>query len=161
MPWKILGEKMFGPRGKYMHGEMHHMHSMRGFGLKYWILGIASENEVTGADIANKIGEITRGNWVPSPGIIYPTLTSLFNDNYLQLSEKDNKKYYKTTEEGKKLLSDSYFPWDEISGKKNDLDDIIVQMDNYSQYLLDNMEKLNVDEKQKIKGIADNLNKIN
>jgi len=32
---------------------------MRGFGLKYWILGIASENEVTGADIANRIGEIT------------------------------------------------------------------------------------------------------
>ena len=152
---------MFGPRGKYMHGEMHHMHGRRGFGLKYWILGIASDSEVTGADIANKIGEITRGNWIPSPGIIYPTLTSLFNDNYLELSEKDNKKYYKTTEEGKKLLDDSYFPWDEISGKKNDLYDIIVQMDNYSQYLLDNVEKLNTDEKQKIKGIIDNLNKIN
>ena len=152
---------MFGPRGRYMHGGMHHMQGMRGFGLKYWILGIASENEVTGADLANRIGEITKGNWVPSPGIIYPALTALYSENYLELTEKNNKKYYKTTGAGKKLLDDSYFPWDEISGKKNDLDDIIAQMENYSQYLLDNLEKLTDAEKAKIKNIIGNLGKIN
>ncbi len=151
---------MFGPRGRYMHG-MHHMQGMRGFGLKYWILGIASENEVTGADIANKIAEMTNGNWVPSPGIIYPTLTSLYNEKYLDLKEKDNKKYYRTTDKGKKLLNDSYFPWDEITGKNNDIDDVINKMDDYSQYLIDNSENLNDEEKNKIKDIVNNLNKIN
>jgi len=143
-----------------MHHEMHHM-GMRGFGLKYWILGIASEKEVTGADIANRIGEITNGNWVPSPGIIYPTLTSLYNEKYLDLNEKDNKKYYKTTEEGKKLLDNSYFPWNEITGKNNDIDNSIDKIYYYSQYLIDNSEKLSDDEKNKIKDVINNLNKIN
>jgi DNA-binding PadR family transcriptional regulator len=135
-----------GMDGEYNHHGMHGFdrdhahHGMRGFGLKYLILNMASEGEVTGADIIAKVEERTNSRWAPSPGVIYPSLKKLYEDGYLDLSERDNKKYYKTTEKGKEIVKGTIFPWN--NQDKNNIESILEKMDNYIQYILDNSGNL-------------------
>jgi DNA-binding PadR family transcriptional regulator len=81
-----------------------HGHGMRGLGLKYLILDMADREEVTGADIMTRVNERSSGRWMPSPGVIYPALRKLYEDGYLEMAGRDNKKYYKTTEKGKEMV---------------------------------------------------------
>ncbi|AAT43974.1 PadR family transcriptional regulator [Picrophilus oshimae] len=141
---------MFGPRARhYFHNAMR----MRGFGLKYAILSIASDKEVTGADIANIIGERTNGHWVPSPGIIYPTLKTLYEDGYLNMREENGKKYYRTSEKGRSLINEmTSFP-----GIDNNMGSVISSMENYAQFLLDRKDELGEDDRRRIKELIKQL----
>ncbi len=40
----------------------------------------------------------------PSSGVLYPILKSLINDGLIEVSEKENRKYYRITEKGKKSV---------------------------------------------------------
>ncbi len=155
------GVRMFRPGCG--HNNMQRNHHMHGFGLKYWILAIAMDNDVTGVDIASKISEKTDGRWVPSPGIIYPALSSMYSGEYLTMEERNNKKYYRTTEKGKEFLDNSYFPWKEILGMReySNVDDAIDKIEGYIQYLIDNYENLNDRQKDKIKSTVNRLNNLN
>ncbi len=157
----VRSGKMFGPG--YRHNNMKRNHHMHGFGLRYWILAIAMDNDVTGVDIASKISEKTDGRWVPSPGIIYPALSSMYSGEYLTMEERNNKKYYRTTEKGKEFLDNSYFPWKEILGMReySNVDDAIDKIEGYIQYLIDNYENLNDRQKDKIKSTVNRLNNLN
>ncbi len=142
------------------HEGMHGMRGMRGFGLKYIILELTSDNSMTGAEITSKVEETTHGRWSPSPGIIYPALKSMYEDKYLSMDEKDNKKYYQATESGKELLKSSYFPFNRMRSRNGDIPAIIEEMESYTQYLNDNYDKIDADGKNKIKEILKSMNKF-
>ncbi len=145
-----------------MHGNHHGGYSggnyygngMRGFGLKYLILSMASEKEVTGADVIAQVSEKTEGRWIPSPGVIYPSLAKLHDDGYLDLGERDNKKYYKATEKGKETVKGTIFPW---NANENSIESILAKMDNYVEYIMDNAGELTESEVEHIKNMYQKL----
>ena len=134
-------------------GEHMHGHGMRGFGLKYLILNMASDEEMTGADVMVRVDQRTGGRWLPSPGVIYPALKKLYEDGYLEMNERDNKKYYKATERGKEIVRETVFPWNHNQKDENSIESILEKMENYTQYILDNSGKLTENDLNRIKGI--------
>ncbi|MGC8687793.1 MAG: PadR family transcriptional regulator [Candidatus Micrarchaeia archaeon] len=108
-----------GSRGGHgMHNNsgfgMHRVWNMRdigrGFiGIKYMILRIAREKEITGAQIMEMVDKLTMGCYRPSSGNTYPALNDLVSAGYLNLREENGVKYYRTTKKGNDLL-------DSISG---------------------------------------------
>ena len=75
----------------------------KGF-LKMIVLKIISKKPIHGYDIIQEIEDKSHGNWVPSPGSIYPILDFLEGRRYITMEEIDRKKVYTITEEGKKAL---------------------------------------------------------
>ena len=67
------------------------------------MLYILSLGETNGNDISHKIGERTKGLWVPSTGGIYPLLKRLEKEKLIVgewSNSKKAQKIYKITEEG-------------------------------------------------------------
>jgi DNA-binding PadR family transcriptional regulator len=79
-----------GPRGSY-YG--------RG-GVKFAILGLLKEKPRHGYDIIREMEERSGGVYSPSPGVIYPTLQALEDQDYVRSLEEDGKKVYSVTETG-------------------------------------------------------------
>ncbi|MFX0161957.1 MAG: PadR family transcriptional regulator [Candidatus Hodarchaeota archaeon] len=82
----------------------------RGF-LKYLVLKLMSNGVTHGYEIMNEIERITGGFWRPSPGSIYPLLSSLEEDKCIEKKEEEvskvdekgrggRKKIYAITEKG-------------------------------------------------------------
>lgn len=73
--------------------------------LPIYVLYILNLNPANGNDICNKIGERTKGLWIPSTGGIYPLLKK-FEKQGLIIGEWDDpkkkfQKVYSITQEGK------------------------------------------------------------
>ncbi|EFD92476.1 MAG: transcriptional regulator PadR family protein [Candidatus Parvarchaeum acidophilus ARMAN-5] len=145
---------------------VHSFHdSGRGFGIKYWILMLISKEKLTGAQMIDKMYEMSFGFWKPSPGSIYTILKYLLENKFVKVNEKDNKKYYFITEKGKEYLDSSWFPWRSISGftnghKEVGVSDTVEMVDNLSEFLLEKYKVLSVDDKKAIKRIEERLQKI-
>jgi DNA-binding PadR family transcriptional regulator len=75
----------------------------KGF-LKLIVLKIISKKPIHGYDIIQEIESKTRGNWVPSPGSVYPVLEYLESRGYISMEESDRKKVYTITEPGMNIL---------------------------------------------------------
>jgi len=95
-----------GPgRGHGMHRTWNLHDIGRGFiGIKYMILKLAREKEVSGVEIMDMINQLTRGCYRPSSGNVYPALSDLVNNGYLSMRDENTIKYYKTTKKGIDLL---------------------------------------------------------
>jgi len=78
--------------------------------LPLYVLYILSLDATNGYDISQKIGERTKGLWVPSTGGIYPILNKLEKEKMVvgrwDDSKKKIQKIYTITEEGLKELED-------------------------------------------------------
>jgi len=78
--------------------------------LPLYVLYILSLDATNGYDISQKIGERTKGLWVPSTGGIYPILNKLEKEKMVEGKWDDSKKkiqkIYTLTEEGLKELED-------------------------------------------------------
>ncbi|TLX75429.1 MAG: PadR family transcriptional regulator, partial [Thaumarchaeota archaeon] len=61
----------------------------RGFS-RYFILEVLKKNPSTGKDIINKAIAQSGGRWKPSPGLIYPLLGRLLDENLIE-ETKDGK----------------------------------------------------------------------
>lgn len=76
--------------------------------IRIHILYHADKEEIYGSEMMD---ELKRHGYEVSPGTIYPILHSLENDGYLLSTEKnvDGKirKYYKITDEGRKILKEA------------------------------------------------------
>jgi DNA-binding PadR family transcriptional regulator len=122
--------KMFGHCGEghreHEHGEHRHRHWRREFGgrwegfehgfgggrerffegghLQLVILQLIAEKPSYGYEIIKTIEERLSGGYAPSPGVVYPTLTLLEEEEYVTSSTEGNKKLYTATERGKEYL---------------------------------------------------------
>lgn len=75
----------------------------KGF-LKAILLKTIQEKPIHGYDIIQLIKEKTGGNWVPSPGSVYPALDYLESKGYISCEEMDRKKVYSLTPKGKEAI---------------------------------------------------------
>jgi DNA-binding PadR family transcriptional regulator len=82
-PWR-------GPRGSY-YGRGN---------VKFAILDLLKEKPRHGYDIIREMEERSGGAYSPSPGVIYPTLQALEDQDFVKSAEQDGKKVYSITEAG-------------------------------------------------------------
>ena len=92
------GARRRGPRG----GRMFEKGD-----LKYVILDLLAEKPSHGYEVIQTLEEKFRGFYSPSPGSVYPTLQLLEDLGYVSVAERDGKKVYSVTEEGRKFLEEN------------------------------------------------------
>jgi DNA-binding PadR family transcriptional regulator len=75
--------------------------------LKYVILDMLEKEPAHGYEIIRRLEERSRGFYSPSPGSVYPAL-QLFEDmGYVTYTQRDGKKVYAITEEGRAYLQEN------------------------------------------------------
>jgi len=79
-----------GPRGSY-YGRGN---------VKFAILDLLKEQPRHGYDIIREMEERSGGIYSPSPGVIYPTLQALEDQDFVKSAEDGGKKVYSITESG-------------------------------------------------------------
>lgn len=107
---------MFGPQMKGFFGRGHRG---RGWGfdprrgrvfekgdLKYVLLDLLEDKPSHGYELIRALEERFRGFYSPSPGSVYPTLQLLEDLGYVTVTQRDGKKIYTITDEGRKFLAE-------------------------------------------------------
>ncbi len=75
--------------------------------LKYVILDLLAEKPSHGYEVIRALEEKFRGFYSPSPGSVYPTLQLLEDLGYVSATQRDGKKTYEVTAEGRKFLEEN------------------------------------------------------
>jgi len=100
----MFGDKDFG-RERFFRGFRWESPFGKG-DLKYVILDLLKEKPRYGYEIIRALEERSHGFYAPSPGVVYPTLQMLEEMGYASAAERDGKKIYTITDEGRKFLSE-------------------------------------------------------
>ena len=74
----------------------------RGFS-RYYVLGLLKTESLTGKEIMDRASEQSKGEWKPSPGLVYPLLGRLLDEGLVE--ESDGGKY-QLTEKGRNTAQD-------------------------------------------------------
>jgi DNA-binding PadR family transcriptional regulator len=88
--------------------------------LKYIVLELVKDKPSHGYEIMRALEESFQGFYTPSAGSVYPTLQMLEDMGYVGSLERDGKKVYTITEEGKKFLNERRDVVDRIKGQMKD-----------------------------------------
>ncbi len=75
--------------------------------FKLLVLYALKDGPLHGYGIIKKLSELTSGSYNPSPGIVYPTLQMLEDMELISSFRVGNKKLYKLTQRGIKLLQEN------------------------------------------------------
>ena len=101
-----FGDNPFG-QGFGDGGERRRRGRLLGQGdIRILVLSLIEQEPRHGYEIIKAIEEMSFGFYVPSPGVIYPTLTYLEEAGYVVAEPDGNKKRYSITEEGKAFLAE-------------------------------------------------------
>lgn len=74
--------------------------------LRHIIPRMLRSNELTGTDIMQRLRDLTDGEWNPSPGTIYPLLSSLEEDGIIvAISMEGRSKTYTLSKKGKEQMA--------------------------------------------------------
>jgi DNA-binding PadR family transcriptional regulator len=88
------------------------------------ILKLIAEKARYGYEIIKELGERVGGDYSPSPGVVYPTLTMLEEMGYATASQDpQGRKLYALTAEGEKVLADNRATIDAIFARFGDSDE--------------------------------------
>ena len=92
--------------------------------LRLVILALVAEKPRHGYEIIKELGERVGGDYSPSPGVVYPTLTMLEEMGYASASQDQaGRKLYQLTPDGEKFLADNKPQVDAIFARFGDEDD--------------------------------------
>jgi DNA-binding PadR family transcriptional regulator len=92
--------------------------------LRLVILALVAEKPRHGYEIIKELGERVGGDYSPSPGVVYPTLTMLEEMGYARASQDEQgRKLYTLTPEGEKALADSKAQVDAIFARFSERDE--------------------------------------
>jgi DNA-binding PadR family transcriptional regulator len=120
--------------------------------LKFLVLWLLSETPRNGVEIINEIERMTWGWWRPSPGSVYPLLSSLAKDEFI-VKMPDGR--YQITEKGLEEIKEVLPP-----RKPRTTEDILNEIEGYISYL----EEIGKDKispyKFKIESIKSRLEKL-
>lgn len=73
--------------------------------LRHIIPRLLRSKEMTGTEIMQRLRELSNDEWNPSPGTIYPMLSSLEEDGTIEAASTEGRsKTYRLTEQGKKQM---------------------------------------------------------
>ena len=100
-----------GPRGHGPDAERHRAHKRERMfeagGLKLLTLHLIGQQPSHGYDVIRAIGELVGGDYQPSPGTIYPTLSYLVDMGHATATDSDGgRKQYRITPEGQQALAE-------------------------------------------------------
>ena len=92
--------------------------------LRLVILALVAEKPRYGYEIIKELGERVGGEYSPSPGVVYPTLTMLEEMGYASASQDpQGRKLYTLTGDGEKVLADNKAQIDAIFGRFGESDE--------------------------------------
>jgi DNA-binding PadR family transcriptional regulator len=96
--WRSRGGAAGGREGRMFDGGE----------LRLVILALIAEKPRYGYEIIKELGERVGGDYSPSPGVVYPTLTMLEEMGYASASQDpQGRKLYTVTAEGEKVLGEN------------------------------------------------------
>ena len=107
-----------GPSGRGR-GRRRGRQRMFGSGeLRLVLLKLIADEPRHGYQLIKAIEELTEGDYAPSPGIVYPTLTMLEDMGLIrEQKSKDSKKVFEATDEGRAHLEENADEVEELIGK--------------------------------------------
>jgi len=123
-PWGNIhfehgGGRDFGGGGRGGRGGPGRRGRFFGSGeLRLVLLKLIADEPRHGYDLIKAIEEMTHGDYAPSPGVIYPTLTML--QDMGQIEEQDgagSRKKFAVTDDGRKELSDNSADVERLMGR--------------------------------------------
>lgn len=79
--------------------------------LRHVVLSLLDAEPMHGYQIITLINERTEGNWSPSPGAIYPTLSMLEDEGLITISTQSGRKMARLTGEGTQLVAEKGTAW--------------------------------------------------
>ncbi len=88
--------------------------------LKYLILDLLRDQPRHGYDIIRELEHRSGGMYTPSAGAIYPTLQMLEDMGAVTSEQREGRKVYTITDEGRRILEDRRDVLDEIAGRVRD-----------------------------------------
>jgi DNA-binding PadR family transcriptional regulator len=113
-----------GWRGRHGGFERREGRMFDGGELRLVILRLVAEKPRYGYEIIKELGERVGGEYSPSPGVVYPTLTMLEEMGYASASQDpQGRKLYTLTGEGEKVLADNKAEIDAIFARFGDSDE--------------------------------------
>ncbi len=74
---------------------------MRRGDIRTALLAVLSEGPGHGYDVIKNLEEKSGGAWKPSPGSVYPTLQLLEDEGLVRSTERDGKRVYEITDDGR------------------------------------------------------------
>jgi DNA-binding PadR family transcriptional regulator len=110
-PWWAGAGRGFGPGlGRFGGGRRR-----RG-DVRAAIITLLGEEPMHGYQIIQEITERSSGRWQPSPGSVYPTLQALEDEGVVRAEEREGKRVFALTDEGRERLAElaerERAPWD-------------------------------------------------
>ena len=100
--WKMGG--VYDAGQHHRHGHQHHRRRKRMFGpgeLRLVLLSLIAEAPRHGYELIKEIEDLTGGEYAPSPGVIYPTLSLLEDEGLIAPVEaEDTRKAFRVTDAG-------------------------------------------------------------
>ena len=93
--------------------------------LRLVLLKLIADEPRHGYELIKAIEEMTGGEYAPSPGIVYPTLTMLEDMGHIaEKKSKDSKKVYEATDEGRAHLEEN----------SDEVDDLIERLEGHGRH---------------------------
>lgn len=118
--WEGFGPFNFefgGGRG-WGHGRRRRRRMFGSGELRLVLLKLIADEPRHGYDLIRAIEELTGGDYVPSPGVIYPTLSMLEEMGLIEQTDGDGaRKPFQITEAGRAYLNERAEEADELIGR--------------------------------------------
>lgn len=97
-----------GPNGWGGHRGRDRKRMFEGGELRLVLLKLIADEPRHGYQLIKAIEDLTEGDYAPSPGIVYPTLTMLEDMGLIrEQKSKDSKKVFEATDEGRTHLEEN------------------------------------------------------
>ena len=108
-----------GPRGRRDRKRM-----FEGGELRLVLLKLIADEPRHGYQLIKAIEELTEGDYAPSPGVVYPTLTMLDDMGFIaEKKSKDAKKVFEATDEGRAHLVEN----------EDEVEDLISKLEGHGK----------------------------
>lgn len=125
-------------------------------GMKYYVLWLLSRRPMKGSEIMDEVQKQTMGWWKPSPGTVYPLLSSLEHDGLVRRLEDLR---YELTDSGAEFIGLGKGERKPHKDGTWNIDHILTEMEGYTSYLEEEQENLG-EHSNRIQNIIDRLKKL-
>ena len=90
------------------HGRRDRKRMFEGGELRLVLLKLIADEPRHGYELIKAVEDLTDGEYAPSPGVVYPTLTMLEDIGFIaEQKSKDSKRVYEATKEGRTHLKEN------------------------------------------------------
>ena len=113
-----------GPGGGGRHRRRDRKRMFEGGQLRLVLLKLIADEPRHGYQLIKAIEDLTEGDYAPSPGIVYPTLTMLEDMGHIrEQKSKDSKKVFEATDEGRAHLEEN----------EDEVDDLFERLEGHGR----------------------------